>query len=303
MTIDTPQSPLPARTKLLAALAIGAMTFVLAGCGAEAPEIDDPTAKLPDVTTEGFEGVSAELDFASGTAITPISRYLVNQDFTIERQFEQAREALISECMSAAGFSYAGFTGVDWATLIPQEDRIFGMWDRASAAQFGVDLNPNRGTPKATLVEEGPEFNTTLNGCADQAMQDEALGPLTVKLSEQTLADRILGNATNLALQSADGKAANEAFASCLADKSIVVDPASGYPSGDYIALGKEAEIESVLAEVDCNIDSGRIETLYNLRAQYESAYIKEYESQLATVLDAKEADSATLQEIIERHQ
>ena len=274
--------------------------MILVGCGARSPELDDPTASLPEVSIDGFESVSADLDFATGTAKTPISRYLVNLDFDTEVLFSQARESLIASCMSESGFAYEGLAAVEWERLTPLEDRVFGLWDRESAATFGAEFDPSRGTPKESFIEEGPDFNAALNGCAESAMQDETLGPLAMKLSETTLADRILGNATNLALQSAAGKAVNASFADCLAEKSIVVDPASGYPSADYASLGKEAEIEAVLAEADCNIDTGRIETLYNLRAQYESAYIDEYESQLAGVLEEKEADWAALRTIIE---
>lgn len=280
--------------------AVALSVLVLAGCGASTPELDDASAQLPVVSTEGFEDVTAELDYDTGTATTPISRYIVNQDFKTEVLFSQARETLISRCMDAAGFAYPGLTSVDWGSLRPMEDRLFGQWDRAAAAQFGVDLDPNRGTPKSNLVEEGPEFNTALSSCNQQAMQDATLGPLAMKLSELTLADRILANAANLAQQSEAGKRVTELNSACLSARSIVVDPESGGISVEYSELGKEAEIEAVLAEVDCNLETGRIETLYTLRAQYESAYIEKYESQLAQVLEVKQADYELLKGIIE---
>lgn len=300
MKID--RSPLDTRRypRWLVAISASTAAIALMGCGADSGELDDPTATLPAVSVEGFEDAAAELDFDTGTANSPISRYLVNLDFETEVLFSQARETLITECMAESGFVYEGLTGVDWGALKLHEDRVFGLWDREAAATFGAGFDPSRGTPKVTFVEEGPDFNSALNWCADGAMQNETLGSLAVKLSEQTLADRILGNATNLALQSSEGKAANALFADCLAEKSIVVDPSNGYPSADYAELGKGAEIEAVLAEVDCNIGSGRIETLYNLRAQYEAAYIAKYETQLADVLAGKEADQAALRAIIE---
>lgn len=300
MTTEPPERFAKPRTAKLTALLAGASVLLLAGCGTSAPELEDQSAPLKQVSADGFEDVTAELDFENGTAVTPITRYTVSGDFSTEVLFAQAREALITDCMTEGGLTYTGLTGVDWASLQPQGDRVFGLWDRGAAANFGVAFDPRRGTPRETYVEAGPEFNAALNKCGDTAMEHAVLGPLAMKLGESTLADRILGNAVELALNSDEGEQANADFADCLAEKSIVVDPASGYPSSDYSELGKAAEIEAVLAEVDCNIDSGRIETLYNLRAQYESAYIEEYGTQVAGVLEEKEGIQSTLRTIIE---
>ncbi|RGE15362.1 hypothetical protein, partial [Leucobacter sp. wl10] len=240
----------------------------LTACAAEEPEITDSTATLPEVSAESFADVKAELDFDTGTATTPISEYLTNMDFETLVLFSQARERLITDCMAAASQTYDGLTSVDWDSLQPQEDRIFGLWDRAGAARLGTMLDETRGVPRTTTVDQGVDFNNALTTCNEQAAADDVLGPLSEDLNELTLADRILGNSAELAQQSKVGKAATESFKQCMEEKSIVLDPTSGYMSAEYTDLGKEAEVAAAVGEADCNVDTGRIEELYDLRAQ-----------------------------------
>ena len=285
------------RTSLLSSVTL--TLLVLTACAAEPSEVADTTASLPEVSIDGFADVTAELDFDTGTAVTPISEYLVNADFQTEVLFAQARETLVTRCMTSAGHPYNGLTATDWDAVTPQENRIFGRWDVASAAALGAMMDETRGVPKTTFVDRGVDFNNDLNGCNAEAASDAVLGPLSESLSELTLADRILGNAATLAERSEAGKAATERFTACMAKKGIVLDPASGYMSGEYSDLGKSAEIAAAVGEAECNSDTDRIRELFDLSAQYEAAYIAQYEAQLDSVLVHKQQVHEQLQGII----
>lgn len=291
------------RAKRRAATSIVSLALVavtLTSCTSDSSEGADASEVLRDVSIEEFADVTAELDFDTATAITPIHNYLTQTDFPTEILFTQAHEALVTTCMTEAGFAFDGLTAVDWDALRPQEDRIFGQWDRASAAIRGFDLDEDRGIPKGNPVEGGAEFNAALISCDESAKTDETLTSLAGGLMELTLADRIQGNAQTQAEESAAGRAATKRFHACLEEKSLVVDPESGYVSADYGELGREADIAAAVGEADCNIDTGRIQELYDLTARYEAAYMEEYEAQLGAVLEEKQELHRQLQDIID---
>lgn len=270
----------------------------LAACATDSP---NPADDLGEVSIADFTDVRATLDFDTGIAVTPIDDYLTNVDFQTEVLFTQAHEALVTVCMAEAGHTFTGLTSIDWSALLPMEDRTFGLWNRASAAVRGSDLDRSRGVPKGnTTVKEGVAFNQALDVCDESAQSDATLGRLTEELMQGTLADRIMGQSITLAEHSDAGKAVTSRFTKCLEDKSLVVDPESGYVSSEYSDIGVEADITASVGEVDCNIDTGRIQALYDLTAQYEAAYMNKYEAQLGSVLAHKRELHAQLQDIID---
>ena len=285
-----------ARVFLIAPVALTLLT----SCSPGSPNTDETQELLPDISIADFSDVKATLNFETGTATTPIDAYLTNTDFETELLYSQAYEALITGCMSDAGLTYEGLTLIDWDTLQPQEDRLFGQWDRTSAAQRGSMLNDARGIPKSTSVEQGVEFNRALDACHESVTAGEMLAPLAEELTQPTLADRIYGNSAVRAQETREGKAATARFTECLENKSLVVDPDSGYVSADYGELGAEADITSALGEADCNVDTGRVQKLYDITSQYISAYMVEYEAQLKEVLERKQVIHHELQAIID---
>lgn len=272
--------------------------FLLSACAQENDVVEDPTAALPEVSISGFADQKADLDFETGNAVTPISDYLVNADFDTLVLFSHANQTVVERCMADAGEEYS--SGVSWGTLRPQEDRLFGKWDRAAAAEFGFDFDPSRGIPKRTTVNQGVEFNQAINKCYEQAAGDKALEPLASELTQLTLSDRIQGNAAEFARKSEKGKEAASRLKICLEKGSFVQDPESGSISSEYSELGKEAEIAAAVAEATCNAATGRTKDLYDLKAQYEAAYIEKYKPQLNEVLDRKQEVHRILQHIID---
>lgn len=285
-----------ARSALIATLALVTLTACVSS-SADQTETED---LLPEVSIEDFAQVKAHLNFDNGTATTPIVDYLTNTDFETEVLFAEAYESLVTTCMSEAGHPYDGLLAVDWDALEPQEDRLFGQWDRASAAQRGSAMDESRGIPKFTSAPSGPEFTTALVTCNEEVNTGDVLRPLADQLSQPTLADRIQGNSAVRAQESEAGRDADARFTQCLEDKSLVVDPDSGYVSAEYAEIGTEEDIASAVGEVDCNIETGRIQEMYDLTAQYVAAYMEEYEAQLGAVLEEKQELHRQLQDIID---
>lgn len=275
------------KPNLFRALAVScaALSLSLAGCATGGQVAEKDAYALPDVSIEEVKGVTAKLNFEDATVVTPIEPYLFSTRFDVEVAYNHANAVLLSQCMQKSGFEYAPLKTVDWENLVPFDDRLFGLWDLDSAQQFGSELDRSRGVPKETTVEMGQAYNDELATCATEVNSSEKFGTLLDRMKQTTIADRILGNSNRRAEESADGREASKKFAECLDKKGLVTDPDSGFVSGDYSQISKEADIESSVGEAKCNIDTGRIQTLYNLAAQYQTAYMKDYEAQLEDVL------------------
>lgn len=273
----------------------------LTACTGTAAELTDISSALPEVSIQEFSEEHAVLDFELGTVTTPISDYLLTSDFNTEVLFAQAHHTLVADCMTSAGYRYGELAAVNWGALQPRENWSFGRWVVASAAAFGSTMDETRGIPKTTTVDQGPAFNTALNTCNTESYSDTAFSAVSQSLQIPSIADRISGNAYSLARRSAQGKAAATRYTACMENKSIVLDPESEAATAEYSELGKEAEIAAEVAEAECNLETGRIQELFDISAQYEAAYMKKYEAQLPEALKQKQDIHAQLQNIIER--
>lgn len=288
-------------SRSLAILLLSLSALALVGCDQVAPsEMSDEFA-LPDVSIAAFSDVTAELDFENGIAVTPMTPYMINQSFEYEVLFRKADATLISTCMAEQGLEYAKLAETDWDNLVPMEDRMFGLWDVDDAAKFGGEGDRGRGIPKGSVEEKvDKHYEMTWQECAYNLAKHPMLGGNGGDEPPSTIADRIYGNAVRQANESAEAKAANKKFAECLADRDIATDPETGYISSDYFELGKEVRLAASLAEAECNVDTGRIQTMFDLVARYETAYMKDYEPQLAAVMESKNENFAALQAIID---
>ncbi len=296
------RTALKSKARIALGLSLAITLAALSACSSETDELADLSAPLPDISIEGFETVTAELDYDKAIATSPITPFVLPGSFETQALTIQAIDAVAGTCMRSIGFELNTLTAAEWESRLPRSDRLYGQWNRAEAAIFGFDLNPDRGLPRQNTVDQGQEYTDALNQCYADAYTNEELAPLLEIMNGLTIADRIQGNSSSRAENSAVGKAAHKKHLQCMKDKSIVVNE-QGYPSSDYSDLGKDSEITAVLAQVDCNISSGRIQTLYDTAAKYEAAYMKKYEEQLDAVLELKQQTYDSLRSIISANQ
>lgn len=273
--------------------------FFLAGCAQTESIAQDPTKPLGEISIADVKSAPVDLDFDKALATTPITQYLINQNPEFQRLYYNATERLIASCMSTAGYPEYKYEPLAASDFVPQSDTVYGFWDVKSASVYGILPNPERGIPKQktnlNLSQEG--FNQLTKCGQDAARQLQEVGS---ELEQLSLADRIQGNAASAALKTKQGKEANNKLKTCLANKNLLVDPESGYVSSEYAKQGKEAEITSAVGEAECNISTGRIKTLYELQAKYETAYIQKYAGELESVKSKKQKLVDTLNKIIE---
>ncbi len=296
------RAPFKNTTRVGLGLSIAIILAALSACSAQPDELADSSAPLPDISIEGFETVTAELDFETALATTPITPYVLNSTYETEMLVVRASQALVRTCMGGLGFDFTTLSAEEWESRLPRSDRLYGLWDHTEASQFGFDLNPGRGVLRQGTVDQGQEYADALNQCYEGAYANEQLAPLLDTVNNLTIADRIQGNSYVRAQNSAAGKAAHKRYLQCMKEKTIVVD-SDGNPSSEYSDLGKDSEITAALAEVDCNISSGRIQTMYDTAAKYEAAYMKKYEEQLDAVLELKQQTYDGLRSIIAENQ
>lgn len=287
--------------RALAATVLSLSVVALVGCAQSAPSEASDDFALPDVSIAEYGDVTAELDFENGIAVTPMTPYMINQSFEYEVLWRKAYSTLISTCMAEQGLAYAKLTETDWDNLVPMEDRMFALWDVDDAAKFGGEGDRGRGIPKGSVDEKvDKHYEATWQKCADNLAKHPIVGNNGGDDPATTIADRIYGNAVRQAEVSPEAKVVKKKFAECLADRDIATDPETGYISSDYSELGKGVETAASLAEAECNVDTGRIQAMYDLIARYETAYMKDYESQLAAVKQRKDEMFAELQKIID---
>lgn len=291
------------RSSLRSIAVLAALILPMVGCAnsgsADAGETDQDIS-LPDISISAFSDISAELNFENATVTTPVDPYMTGASFESEVLFMHARAKLLENCLAKEGFEYVSHKDTDWDSLIPPDDRLFGMWDVNHASKYGSGIDPGRGIPKGKVASEGRDYAAAFDSCATQVNDNDDFRMISAQMEELTIANRIFGNSYRQALASKEGKAVTKKFADCLADKDFVTDPDTGFVSPEYADLGKEEDMASSVAEAECNVSADRIRTLYDLMARYETAYMKEYESQLAAVADKKSETFEALKAIID---
>lgn len=278
------------------------LPFCLAfvGCSTNNVSPLDERVPLDKVSIEKFADVHAELDFENATARTPISDYLIGHDFLVEVRFAKAAQKFLEGCMTQKGFDYPGFSSVKWESLRPGEDRLFGQWDVKAAAKYGLELDPSRGVPKSGFGDDADKNETdAIEACVGDLEAHDAMRPLVDELTRSSIADRIFEESAFLAEESPEGKEASQKFTQCMKERGLVLDRDSGYVSSEYRDRGKEAEITAAVGEAECNVKTGRVQTMYDLRARYEAAYIEKFESQLKAVQGQKREILAKLDAIV----
>lgn len=279
-------------TRLVVVVVLGAT--LLTACSA--PEPTDPTTEeLPTVSIDAYSEVSAQLDYSLATVVLPLDQYVVSAPDYVATML-QAIAVTTDRCMVDKGYPAVADT-VDWQASPRGEDRRYGIWSEELALQYGLDTAPHSSPPKVDVLDRGVAFNQQYATCTESA---------TAGLAEQidfsqrpNIDHRIRDAAQRAALAHPDGERAIEQWQRCMEDSGVVLDPATGYPAQEYRSQGKEAEIRATMIEAGCARLTGAVQTLYDLQARYEAAFI---DSQAAALQEfaAQRADTlATLRSAI----
>jgi hypothetical protein len=90
-------------------------------------------------------------------------------------------------------------------------------------------------------------------------------------------------------LVSADGKAALAKAQECMRDQGLSRDPESGFPGPVTSSENDdEANIRIAVIAATCNVETGAVQTQYDLTAQYQTALIDQNEAAAVALADQK---------------
>lgn len=267
---------------------IAIATLALAGCSASAVPSGAGATPLGDVSIDGYDNVTAQLDYDHAIVVTPVSQFsLSNSDYMIRLLHAIAVRA--DSCMEKAGFP-ATAGQHDWSPFLAEEDRSYGLWSVAYASKYGVDLAAEAGPEPVDVIDMGVEQGKKYAECSDVAR--ESLDEELLWSQGMNIDSEIRGKAYDLVVASDAGKAAKADWAACMEAQGIVLDPTTGWPVQQYEQQGKEAEIAASVVEAECARSTGAVQTLYDLQARYEaalidaqSARVKEFKTRRAEVI------------------
>lgn len=284
--------------KGVAVLVLSTSVLAFAGCApsGEASETQNSSENaqdltLPEVSIDGFGDVKAELDTVNGIATTPMTEFLPGIESNYGRTATHASEVLIARCLTGEGIDYPVAAQSDWENVIPSEDRMFGQWDVTDAEQFGVEMDPIRGIASVSFAGEPSQASSDgLKSCGEEVRLRPEFQLFDADESGQSIADRIAENSALKAEDSSAGQAATKKYVQCLTEHNVSLDEGTGELSGS----------DSPVKSARCNVDSGRIQTMYDVKARYESAYAKKYKKELADLKLRMEENTVALQAIID---
>lgn len=266
-----------------------------AGC---APATDERAAQeLPEVSIDEYRHVTATLDFDEGTAELPIDAYS-KQNPRHQTKLAHALAVRTDSCLVRRGFSGIA-DQQDWSPYAKEDDRGYGLWSIALASRYGLDWPPDRG-PGALALDTtslGVEFNQAYGECWAEAR--DTLAPEVAFFNELNIDRRISNRAAELTLLHEDGQAAKTAWRGCMEADGVVLDDESGSPSAQYRDQDKEAQIRVAVIQAECAVSTGAIQTLFDLHARYEAAYIDAQAGALQEFSEELDAVLARLDDVI----
>lgn len=284
-------------TKRIAAVA--GSCALLVGLTACTPETPDAAAfeTLPAVSIDEYQEVTATLDYESGTARLPLDD-LSLQEPAAQAKMLQAIAARTDRCLEERGFQTLS-EQIDWTPFAKSENRRYGSWSVELAGQYGYDSPPDRGIQTLTVstVGLGVEFNDAFTRCNESARQE--LQSQIEFFQAPNIDYRIRSQAEQLATSHPDGAGALDAWQACMEEQGIVLDAETGLPSQQYTQQGKESEIRAALAQSGCAVSTGAIQTLFDLQARYEQAFLDDQAAQVREFESARNAVIAELDDAI----
>lgn len=268
--------PRPFRLAVIAGIALSASACAQSG----APDVPPDTS------------ATAHLDREHGQVVLPVDDYSLDHDS--EQLIGQARHVIMRTCLNSKGVNGLAPT----ATSSPAEERPYGLWRTASAAQNGYTMPRPASTEAPPLggqwsEESDPAFNTAYDACNEIARDD--LDSVTPPETERTTAMDIRDDAFNLASATPEWKEARKQWHDCLTSRGLTprtddnawsseqgfgilttADPQNPSPAA------KQEEIRIAVIEATCNEQTQLTQRLGDLEAGYQAALIKGKEAQLA---------------------
>lgn len=248
-------------------IAVAASAALLTSCSA------------PDIAS--YENIRARLDVDTATIRFPLDDYSLSG--TDALRLEHANEILLSRCLAQRGFDDPRAT-LDVKDLVVAPDRRYGIWTTAQAETRGYAL-PTSPADDAITEQERAQPQAWWDAstqCIASTEQLPVVEPLA-HTDEMRVVDDGIVRASDEAKADEHWKAARQKWVDCIAADDLTPQSSTSLvptlPADD-----DEAQRKIALIDVRCKTSTGVVQTMADIEARYQQAYIDEHADELNSV-------------------
>ncbi|WP_415855993.1 hypothetical protein [Sinomonas sp. G460-2] len=219
----------------------------------------------PIATTVNLDQDAEQIDF-------PLDKFMLS--IPEADKVDQANSVKMQQCLTAKGEKidlspynrHRAFAG----------ERPYGAWSLKNAQERGYDMPDGFTGPKdLDLSKLGEKFNEAWDACLATALVSKSAP------SEKT-AERLFRQAAMLAPQSEEFKKAVGEWKDCLKSKGIGLRDADSWnPDLSATNGDKEKIIRIAVGDVECKQTVSLVQRLANIEGSFQTALVKQNESQL----------------------
>ncbi|NQX10027.1 hypothetical protein HQQ80_00090 [Microbacteriaceae bacterium VKM Ac-2855] len=283
-------------------------SVVLAGCSPNQP-VDGDGEGPADIDISEYAEVHATLDADAGTMRFPIDAYFVDED-GIDR-ISAANNILLDECMKSSGRSYPP-ASFDFSVEAREGEGRYGIWSAVEAAQYGYAGRPDTHivgdaavAAIQALIDSDPGWDPAFLECS--ATADRLPSPGKGFIDEDvieliSLPTTIAGDARLLASKSSVWDAERSEWLDCLTANGLTLRTDGPEPWGPDVPDDPEEAIRTAIIDVQCKTDTGLVEALSSLEAQYQAALIDQNRAALDETAKREQTVVDRADEILARH-
>lgn len=247
-----------------------AASFLLSSCSTGTVGLESS-----GVDIEPYAHVTATLDFEAGTVVLPVDAINRNAP-QVDELRREAWQVLTDTCLGESGLP--GYSRPE--IVSSEEDRLFGLWSVPLAQEYGFEI--------AALIDQVPPTPSDDElRCLDESKEEMRT---RFNLDDGYSFDAQVADAAyDAAFVSEPGQAALAVAKECMVEQGLEFDAESPMPQFDYESDGDSAENRRIaVIQATCNVETGAIQTLYDLTARYQSA-----------LMDASEAEAKEAAEVV----
>ncbi|MFZ4843666.1 hypothetical protein [Mycetocola saprophilus] len=272
-----------------------ALVVSLAGCSAaESPDTKAPQAS-DKISIDEFSQVAAKLDFSTELAALPLDQYRTQSPEYLAA-VHRSMESVTNSCLKKQGLAPVK-DAQEQTQNLPAPDRTFGIWGVGEAEAFGFAVNPARSKPQVNTLDRGTAYNEALGQCMEETRTQLSE---TLEFSQAPDIEYKISQAVHEhVVESKAGKQALTDRYTCLKDAGLVTDSETLWISEQYFSLPPADQIPVAVSTARCSVESGAIQTLFDLTARYQSAYMAIYEAPLAELQKQQSEYRSKLERVI----
>jgi len=261
------------------------------------------------IDISGYADVRAELDVEAETIRYPIDAFFLapEQLATVAH----ANDLLWDACMEEGGRSYPP-AAFDMSASLHRQDTYYGIWspDRAARLGYSFDASAAEAADAAAQAmmaadQDDSGWGPAFDACVETVERLPLIGRDIALDEDQEVFDlpqAVRDDAKMLASRSPRWDEARAEWSDCLTAKGLLLQEDETSPWAPEVPEDPEAAIRTAVLDVQCKEETGLVETLSSLEAQYQAALIDQNRAALDEVAEKEQEIIAHADEILAEH-